>query len=57
MGKRIRQGEKQKIPYLLIVDDEEIKNNRNSVRERSKGNIGAMKIDEFIKKSKEENKN
>jgi threonyl-tRNA synthetase len=57
MGKKIRQGEMQKIPYLLIVGDEEIKNNSISVRERSKGNIGAMKIDEFIKKIKEENKN
>jgi len=50
ISKKIRQGEMQKIPYLLIVGDKEVKNKTVSVRERKKGNIGTMKINQFIKK-------
>jgi len=48
LGKKIREGELQKIPYLLIVGDREIKNKTVSVRERGKGDIGEIKIDKFI---------
>jgi len=54
IGKKIREGELQKIPYLLIVGDKEIKSKTISVRDRKKGDTGAMKIDKFIKKIKEE---
>ena len=54
LGKKIRQGEKQKIPYLLIIGDKEEKNKSISVRERKKGDIGEMKIDEFIEKIEKE---
>jgi len=50
LGKRIRQGETMKIPYLLIVGEREIRNNGVSVRERGKGDIGAMKLEQFIEK-------
>ncbi len=50
IGKKIREGEMQKIPYLLIVGEKEIKENNISVRERGKGDIGSMSIDEFLKK-------
>lgn len=52
ISKKIREGEIQKIPYLLIVGDKEIKNKTISVRERNKGNIGEFKIDKFISKIK-----
>jgi len=50
LGKKIREGELQKIPYLLIVGDREIKNKTVSVRQRGKGDIGEIKIDKFIEK-------
>ena len=54
MGKKIRGGELQKIPYLLIVGDKEIKTGSVSVRERGKGDLGMMKLSKFMKKVKME---
>jgi len=57
IGKKIREGEKQKIPYLLVVGDKEIASDAVAVRKRGKGDLGAMKIDEFVEKiTKEINK-
>jgi len=47
VSKKIREGELQKIPYMLVVGDKEIKEKSVRVRERSKGDIGTMKLDEF----------
>ena len=52
LSKKIREGEMQKIPYLLVVGDKEVKNQEVSVRDREKGDIGPMKSEEFIKKVK-----
>jgi len=49
ISKKIREGEIQKIPYLLIIGDKELKNKTVSVRERSKGDIGQKKVDDFLK--------
>jgi threonyl-tRNA synthetase len=54
IGKKIREGEIQKIPYLLIVGDKEKKSKSVSVRQRGKGDIGGMKLDKFLKKIGEE---
>ncbi|MCX6721638.1 MAG: His/Gly/Thr/Pro-type tRNA ligase C-terminal domain-containing protein [Candidatus Staskawiczbacteria bacterium] len=54
LGKKIRASEMQKIPYLLIVGDKEIEAKSVSVRERGKGDLGAMANDKFIDKIKEE---
>jgi threonyl-tRNA synthetase len=51
LGKRIREGEMQKIPYLIVVGDKEIKDKTIRVRERSKGDIGEMKLNEFLEKT------
>lgn len=50
LGKRIREAEMQKIPYLVIAGDKEISSQLVSVRARGKGDIGQMKIGEFIEK-------
>ncbi|OHA63867.1 MAG: threonine--tRNA ligase [Candidatus Wildermuthbacteria bacterium RIFCSPHIGHO2_01_FULL_48_25] len=50
MGKKIRQGELLRIPYLLIVGEKEAAANTVSVRERGKGDIGQMQLPEFQKK-------
>ncbi len=57
LGKKIREAEMQKIPYLLIIGDKEIAANAVSVRQRSKGDLGSMPVNEFVEKIKEEIKN
>lgn len=57
LGKKIRNGELQRIPYLLIVGEKEKKSKNVSVRDREKGDIGSQKIDKFIEKIKKEIEN
>ncbi len=52
LGKKIRDAEMQKIPYLLIIGDKEIESQSVSVRERGKGDVGKMSISKFIEKIK-----
>ncbi len=50
IGKKIRAGEQQKIPYLLIIGDKEIEAATVAVRQRGKGDLGPMKTEKFIDK-------
>src|SRR4030042_839126 len=52
VSKKIRGGEMQKIPYLLVVGDKEMKAKSVRVRERKKGDIGEIKVNKFIEKIK-----
>jgi len=54
VSKKIREGEIQKIPYLLVVGDKEMKAKSVRARERGKGDIGIMKLSKFIEKIKRE---
>lgn len=54
IGYKIREAQLQKIPYMLIVGDKEVKTNAVGVRARKDGDIGQMPIDEFICKIKAE---
>lgn len=54
LGKRIREAELQKIPYILIIGDKEVKAKSVSVRQRGKGDLGQIKLSKFIKKVKME---
>jgi threonyl-tRNA synthetase len=47
-GKKIRDAELNKIPYMLIVGENEVENNTLSVRRRGQGDLGEMAIDSFI---------
>ena len=49
VSKKIREGEIQKIPYILVVGDKEIKDKTVRVRERGKGDTGPKKLDTFLK--------
>lgn len=57
LGKRIRSAQNQKINYMLIVGEKEIKSKTVAVRDREKGDLGAMKIGKFLEKATEEIKN
>lgn len=57
LGRKIREAELQKIPYLLIVGDKEISVNAVSARERGKGDLGQMPLEKFLEKIQKEIKN
>ncbi|MDR1878947.1 MAG: threonine--tRNA ligase [Bacteroidales bacterium] len=46
-GKKIRDAEMQKIPYMLIVGEQEMKDQSVSVRQHGVGDLGSMSIDGF----------
>ncbi len=50
IGKKVREAELQKIPYILVVGDKEAEEKTVAVRERKKGNIENMKIEELVEK-------
>src|SRR5580765_4431520 len=47
IGAKIRDAQMQKVPFMLVVGDREMEQGNVAVRERTKGDIGAMSIDEF----------
>ena len=49
IGKKIRDSELKRIPYLLIVGENEEKSSTVSVRKQGEGDKGIMKLEEFVK--------
>jgi len=52
VAKKIREGELQKIPYILVVGDKEMKVKQVRVRERTKGDTGVSELTKFLDKIK-----
>jgi len=50
LGKKIRNGKLGKIPYILVIGDNETRDETITVESRDEGKIGIMKTDEYIKK-------
>lgn len=48
IGRKIRDTELKRIPYMLIVGDKEAEEGNVSVRRQGEGDKGAMSLDEFI---------
>ncbi len=48
VGKRIRESEMQKIPFILVVGENEKASKTVSVRQREKGNLGEMMLEKFM---------
>lgn len=48
IGKKIREAQIEKIPYMLVVGDQEAENGKVSVRHRADGDVGTMSVDDFI---------
>jgi threonyl-tRNA synthetase len=48
IGKKIRDNELKRIPYLLIIGEKEIESGTVSVRKQGGGDKGIMKVDEFV---------
>ncbi|HEY6045200.1 MAG TPA: threonine--tRNA ligase [Pyrinomonadaceae bacterium] len=47
IGAKIRDAQMQKIPFMLVLGDREMEDGKVAVRERTRGDIGAMSLDEF----------
>jgi threonyl-tRNA synthetase len=47
IGAKIRDAQMQKVPFMLVCGDREAESNQVAVRERSKGDIGAMSVEDF----------
>ncbi|HLM84276.1 MAG TPA: threonine--tRNA ligase [Candidatus Bathyarchaeia archaeon] len=54
LGKRIRTAQNQKVNYMLVVGEKEMKSKTVAVRDREKGDLGAMKIEKLLEKLKKE---
>lgn len=54
IGYKIRQGQLEKIPYLLVVGDKEVEANSVAVRKRGEGDLGTMGVSEFVETLKTE---
>ena len=57
IGYKIREAQLSKVPYMLILGEKEVEAGDVGVRARKEGDIGAMPIDNFIAKVKEEVEN
>ena len=47
LGYKIREAQKEKIPYMVIVGDKDIENHTVSIRHRSGEDLGAMRLEDF----------
>ena len=47
IGKKIREAQLEKVPYMLVVGDRDMENGTVSPRHRADGDLGAMSFDEF----------
>lgn len=45
---KIREAQNQKIPYMLIMGDKEVAQDSVAVRHRAKGDLGSMRLDDFV---------
>jgi len=47
IGKKIREAQLEKIPYMLVVGDRDMENGTVSPRHRAEGDLGAMAFEDF----------
>jgi len=57
IGYKIRNATMRKVPYLVIIGDKEVSEQKLTLRKRSGENIGPLKIEEFIEFIKDRIKN
>jgi threonyl-tRNA synthetase len=54
VGKKIREGELRKAPYMLVVGDNEAEAKQVSVRRHREGDLGPMGVDQFAARARDE---
>ena len=54
LGKKIRENQLQKVPYMLILGDRDIENGTVGARSREEGDLGATPVAAFLEKVSKE---
>lgn len=54
VGRKIREAEMQKVPYMLILGEKEMKSKKIAVRTRGQKDLGAMPVKKFTDRIKKE---
>jgi threonyl-tRNA synthetase len=54
IGYKIREAEKEKVPYMFVVGKKEVQNHTVSVRRHKQGDLGSFEMEKIIRKLKEE---
>ena len=54
IGKKIRDTELARVPYMLVIGEKEMNEGAAAIRRQGKGDLGVKSIDEFIAAIKEE---
>ena len=49
IGKKIRDTELAKVPYMLVIGEKEMNEGKASVRRQGKGDLGAKPVEDFVK--------
>ncbi|CAM2777475.1 threonine--tRNA ligase [Hathewaya histolytica] len=54
IGYKIREAQLKKVPYMLVLGNKEMEEGKVSVRARKEGDLGAISVNDFINKIKDE---
>ncbi len=54
IGRKIRDTELMKVPYMLVIGEKEVTENKVAIRRQGKGDLGTKSVDEFLKEIVEE---
>lgn len=54
IGKKIRDTELMKVPYMLVIGEKEMNEGQLSVRRQGKGDLGTVSLNSFVESIKEE---
>jgi threonyl-tRNA synthetase len=54
IGRKIRDAQLMKVPYMLVIGDKEAQSGGVAVRHRSQGDLGPMSLDGFARRAQEE---
>lgn len=57
IGKKIRDTELMRVPYMLVIGEKEVAENQLSVRRQGKGDTGVQSVDVFVEMIKDEIEN
>lgn len=54
LGFKLREAQLQKVPYMLVIGDNETNERKVTIRSRREGDLGSMSVDAFIARCDEE---
>jgi threonyl-tRNA synthetase len=54
VGKKVRDAELARAPYMLVTGDRELEGEMVAVRSHEEGQLGSLKVDEFAQRVKYE---